>query len=216
MDVYGQMISVIDRMPSDNEIYSDDNHFFLFDDMAYSGLQLYGNAGSTRNKNVYIVVPYITDIAKKLLKNFELIGHNRTDIIPCLKTALETWSIELDITQGFQGFQGFQYQPNITAIYFDHKIADSLSTLQKFYMYGTYPIGKKTQCILTSMVKGCPIPDTQYLNEKYYPSLCQRNVDDLNEYQNACPKTFYKSIEWTFRYEKLDKTKTILQIFKSV
>jgi hypothetical protein len=104
-------------------------------------------------------------------------------------------------------------QDNIL-IYFDHKLADSVSTLYKFLRFGTYPIIKdynekdpNSVCKYESIIKGC----SPY---KVPIDLCRakKNEFSLNS-EHACPIDFYKKIDYTFNGTKLDEYKNIMQIY---
>jgi hypothetical protein len=95
-------------------------------------------------------------------------------------------------------------------IYFDHKIADDLSVLQKFLLFGSY---NSKRCTLTSLINNCPvifenIPRNikQEICETYIPDF---NTEKYNQY--ICIKTFYKTIDYVDNNrEKIDKSQSII------
>jgi hypothetical protein len=93
-------------------------------------------------------------------------------------------------------------------IYFDHKIADSLSTLQKFILFGSYP---SESCKLTSMLNNCTIRD----NAEFNKEICKSNITDLNDEKYntyICIKTFYKAINYeSLQNDILDKSLTLVE-----
>lgn len=87
----------------------------------------------------------------------------------------------------------FQYHTNISAIYFDHKIADAISTFNKIYLLApVFGCGNLRQSLC--FIDGCQtkeIPPDMNIYDVYM------NLEDLLK-SKACPPTFYKSIKYTF------------------
>lgn len=87
----------------------------------------------------------------------------------------------------------FQYHSNIAAIYFDHKIADAISTFNKIYLLApVFGCGnlKKSVCF----IDGCDkrkLPDEVNIYDIYV------NIEDVLPRGAICPSTFYKSIKYT-------------------
>lgn len=87
----------------------------------------------------------------------------------------------------------FQYHSNIAAIYFDHKIADAISTFNKIYLLApVFGCGnlKKSICF----IDGCDkrkLPDEVNIYDIYV------NIEDVLPRGAICPSTFYKSIKYT-------------------
>ena len=92
----------------------------------------------------------------------------------------------------------FQYHSNIAAIYFDHKIADAISTFNKVYLLApVFGCGnlRKSVCFIDGCIGKCNskgnIPDSVNIYDVYI------NVEDILSKSDVCPGTFYKSIRYT-------------------
>jgi hypothetical protein len=87
----------------------------------------------------------------------------------------------------------FQYHSNITAIYFDHKIADAISTFNKIYLLApVFGCGnlKKSVCFIDGCEKR-KLPNEVNIYDIYV------NIEDVLPRGAICPSTFYKSIKYT-------------------
>lgn len=87
----------------------------------------------------------------------------------------------------------FQYHSNIAAIYFDHKIADAISTFNKVYLLApVFGCGnlKKSVCFIDGCEKR-KLPDEVNIYDVYV------NIEDVLPRGAICPSTFYKSIKYT-------------------
>lgn len=86
----------------------------------------------------------------------------------------------------------FQYHSNIAAIYFDHKIADAISTFNKIYLLApVFGCGnlKKSVCFIDGCEKR-KLPDEVNIYDIYV------NIEDVLPRGAICPSTFYKSIKY--------------------
>ena len=105
-----------------------------------------------------------------------------------------------------------------TLIYFDHKLADEVSTFQKVLYFGSYPINtnenspyvsysakkKLPACEHESLIQGCSIP-SKVLDSmaESHDNACRDYIQYGSKQWNInqrviCPKTFYKGISYTF------------------
>lgn len=116
-------------------------------------------------------------------------------------------------------------------IYFDHKMADSYSTIQQFLVYprifNGYIYEYKAQVnykdpnfyntyfshMNSVKCKLCYEPDKPITDSVYYwiinnceniEGATDNYIDDLNEINKACPKTFYKEIEFKFNNKPIE------------
>jgi hypothetical protein len=96
--------------------------------------------------------------------------------------------------------KGFYCRKTHTLTYFDHKLADGLSTMNIFLRFGTYPINEQQECLIESVINNCGV-------YQLTPNLCDSSKTITDE--DSCPKTFYKTIEYTFNGQTLNKIKTI-------
>lgn len=202
----------------------------FFDDVSYSGLQIddtirlnYFN--TFPNFTLYLTVPFISNNAKFIIasnKNFIKFWSNSV-IISDLRTEFLNGINEKDyekyryIYNSFCGFggerePGFQCQYTQIPIYFDHKIADSVSTLNKLLYFGTYPIEESNilqnpytleyyrcqpKCILTSLINNCDSNMCISITGVQKSDYCSKKIIDP-PYNKICPQTFYKFIKYSF------------------
>jgi hypothetical protein len=95
----------------------------------------------------------------------------------------------------------FQYHSNIAAIYFDHKIADAISTFNKVYLLApVFGCGnlRKSVCFIDGCSSKREIPRDMNIYDIYI------NVEDVLVRGNACPPTFYKSIKYTMNGKSIN------------
>lgn len=88
----------------------------------------------------------------------------------------------------------FQYHSNIAAIYFDHKIADAISTFNKVYLMApVFGCGnlRKSVCFIDGCMGKREIPPGMNIYDIYI------NIEDAMPKGSTCPSTFYKSIKYT-------------------
>lgn len=99
-------------------------------------------------------------------------------------------------------YDGFQCEETLIPIYFDHKIADYISTFQKLLNFSTYPIETTKDCVSIcknfSLISNCEmiIPEIfHFSNEK---NLCNTKIQNDIPDDYTCPKTYYKTIKYEF------------------
>ncbi len=215
--------------------------YLFFDDMSYSGTQIaheinhrYTRSSFLRqipipNFEVYITAPFISTTAKARIIDLPFVKYwSSTKIIPTLKEQFLAGLAETDIQRYTEIYNlicdielegnkkyGFQCRSSIIPIYFDHKIADSISTFNKLLYFGTYPIDRSNpscqpRCIITPLINNCSENVNiviKYFEDKNY---CSRELMDIPP-EKTCPPTFYKSIEYSLpsppnpSYEEIKK-----------
>jgi hypothetical protein len=87
------------------------------------------------------------------------------------------------------------YDDKISAIYFSHKLADSVSIFQKIYAFA--PLYDISSFFVTSfnggLIENCD-------SNKYDPKLLIDDVEDIKDCDNPkcyiCPEPFYKTIKY--------------------
>jgi hypothetical protein len=99
----------------------------------------------------------------------------------------------------------FNSEKRRTLVYFDHKLADGVSTMDIFLRFGTYPINENQECKLESVINNCKVYELPQ-------NLCQEALAGIPD-EKSCPKTFYKTIKYTFNGRELDKTQNIETLF---
>lgn len=212
----------------------------LTDDCSYSGRQLdrtkkYIDSFIKKNSNINLLLalPYISSVAKEVLTtdsdnfnvhflqstvNISSFGNIMADkgFYPAVSYFKKNESDELPKEQDYlKNFLGFFPFPPPTPVYFDHKIADNVSTLQWFMVMG--PVFNEN--LLD------PDNATEPLVIKNYPLIkCKDDVKfskfstDLNVDTEknkdgdkfVCPLTFYKSINYTFNSKDIKNVDDLL------
>jgi hypothetical protein len=99
----------------------------------------------------------------------------------------------------------FQYHSDISSIYFDHKIADAVSTFNKVYMLGPlFNCSSENKSI--RFVSNCPddsIPSDISIYS-YYTDVADTSKELM------CPIAFYKKIAYTYNGTTINKLDNIL------
>jgi hypothetical protein len=105
---------------------------------------------------------------------------------------------------------GLQCHDSISLIYFDHKIANSISIFQKFLNFGIYPVNNDDECFYTQLIKNCD-------NKKIFDSgLCKRELIDI-PYKDTCPQIWYKTLIYNIgTTTQYDKTLNICQLINTM
>ena len=141
--------------------------------------------------SVDLIVPYMSILSQTKLRK---IGYVKIPEI-CVVFPVFGQQIEIDrfSTHAVNEFRRtFQYHKDISAIYFDHKIADAVSTFNKIYLLA--PIFnsavKNRGCGFIENCKRETLPDG--FNASDYNLDVEEDIDD------ACPATFYRSIAYTY------------------
>ena len=122
-----------------------------------------------------------------------------------------------NIKKGIWAFRCVEFK---TLVYFDHKLADDVSSFQKILYFGSYPINSNGRnattrkrmpiCEQESLIKGCKIP------ESVKSEMSSKNINACRNYIQlsgskphnlpqsvVCPPTFYKNIQYVVaQYEE--------------
>ena len=156
--------------------------------------------------SVNIIIPFMTSLARKRLHKLHYVKiPHKCEILPIFNQHVNTNNIPRHIINEFK--QTFQYHKEISAVYFDHKIADSVSTFHKIYLLA--PI---FNCVVNNMsmtfIESCPqikIPDNINIYEYYI------NLEKI--VKNTCPPAFYKKIKYTFEGKSIDSNVYVHTLF---
>jgi len=215
----------INIIKKNNNDYDDNSLILHFDDMSYSGTQLYNGLYKDNYEytNYYIFIPYITNSAYNLISekhikflentqiipniiddisnfkcdNYNLYFNNDTEIININQTDIDFFINDLNQTnENSILYKHFFIYNRTTNVIFQHKIADNMSI--PHYLYLTSPI----PYYQNSKRKPCSLLNNCNCNEEY-------NINDIimcNDYGdsdcpidiNVCPITFYKTINYTY------------------
>lgn len=193
------------------------------DDMSYTGSQIYSNFIIRKKGNIiindanidkYILISYLSDVAKQKISTLKNIHFfNSTINVQSYINQLKEKYFESNTAMVNNILKMFEYNPNdpifqigrvacscstkYIPIYFDHKIADELSTFNKILFTGSYPIDKNiinNSCEINPLINGC----TNSVDElsKIFDNPCIESVTLDSEI--PCFPTFYKTILYTF------------------
>ena len=167
------------------------------DDASYSGSQMRGNLFQISNFNfthmdIILAVGYISQEARDLIKN----QFPKTNILTCDATEyFPIFKIDRD-----EMSQLYEYTKLYT-IYFDHKLADTVSIYQLQYGIGLgFGTEFNSKYVPMSLIKGCKNYEG-VTNEKLQlmsSNLYERPVDLQSITPNMCPFPPYKKIMYTF------------------
>jgi hypothetical protein len=219
----------------DDKRLIDNDLIILVDDCVYSGLQMSFTLKNLKNKNklklkIFLLIPFITTggynkiynaiISIPDLKKYCNVYLNKHyNLISPIKDFLTTNEIKL-INKFYGNLQNFNYS---YLIYFDHKLADTASTLTLFYL-GFIP-NKKNQKFFEELFK---IVDydlknnitnnfykkyNNFINSKDFDIIpvinnCQNYTKKLDIWSPKCPYPPYKKGFFDF-IKEIKKNKKI-------
>ena len=119
----------------------------------------------------------------------------------------EALYIKFCIKPSTKEYNAYQCHLEMIPIYFDHKIADGMSTFQKLLYFGVYPTDCTEvndedcarRCSTTPLFKKCIDKNiqTDTIINPGNNTACKNMFTDLND-TYACPSTFYKNIIYNF------------------
>lgn len=218
-----------------------------FDDMSYSGAQINRNLEHDKTKQqyeLYLGVAYIGEKALELIQSQDNVNifKNTIRVLNLYDKIKKLYGnqvrddqlkkdylkfIELIFTKSSftRKINSLTLHEGITNIYFDHKVADTLSTIQQILLFGSYPISsnnredekkKQEECeclpLLYNSNQNCTILDE--FDDEFYKLLCKTTIPELNDemQKKTSPPTFYKSIEYIYNNKIVDKTLNITNI----
>jgi hypothetical protein len=209
----------------DNKILKDNDTIIFIDDCIYSGTQMADTIYFMNNKRklklfFYILVPFISNNGKqKVIYSFNL-KSNRRDYCKIIfsKKSFRPKSLnevldtkEISIIEKY--YSKFQYLSDKYLIYFDHKLADTISTLTLFYM-GIVPNQKNLNVLKQINIK-------DYSHYLYLLDIvpiinkCNKYKFKIDFYSPKCPAPPYKKNFNKFinLYKKdIDKYKSLSNI----
>ena len=188
------------------------------DDMIYSGDQMSTFLPTldlnNPNIDIYLGVAYISkigfhNIINKPCVNFQLFENTEVIDSPLVSFVFENTDDQESkkLKEAYDFFCGESAASSIykkdamtynsfgcsreqSFIYFDHKIADAASIIQKFLYYVIYPVKNSDQCKYTQIINNCNN------KESFKSTYCSEKLNDI-EFQNSCPKTFYKTFQYS-------------------
>jgi hypothetical protein len=159
-----------------------------------------------RKFSVDVIIPYMSILAKTKLLDIPYVKIPKAcKIFPIFNQQINVGTIPVHVLNEYK--QTFQYHKDISAIYFDHKIADVVSTFHRIYLLAPLfncsvqdkSMGFIDHCTRNKMPENIKIYD-------YHIDL-EKLVD------NACPPTFYKGINYTFNKKPVDSEIFVFDLF---
>lgn len=164
-----------------------------------------------RRFSINLLIPFIGSMAMDIvLSNKYIMLPKDIKNFKTFREEINTQDYPQNVLNEFE--QSFQYHTNISAIYFDHKIADAVSTFNKVYLLAPVfncNITNLSSCFIDGCSNDKKIPDHIKIYDTYV------NVEDKLE-GKACPPTFYKSIKYTYNGQIIDCFKNVKKVFNEL
>ncbi len=204
-----------------NNVIFNNAIYIYFDDMSYSGSQVLTNL-SNFNFKIYFFCPYYSIIAAKRIKNINntINFFKTTEFIESFKNQFikdyDYGNIILNEIKNNDIYNNaFQYNNDLIPIYFDHKIADAVSTFQKIILLGTYPVlNEKSKCTITSLIDEC-IDNNKY--DKNYCNNKELDLYQLNRTKNKyCINSYYKTFNYIYKNFEFNKYTNIVEFSENI
>lgn len=155
---------------------------------------------------VDLIIPFMSTLAQASLKKLPWVSIPKDcSIFGTFNQYINVEKFPTYILNEFK--KTFQYHKNISSIYFDHKVADSVSTFHKIYLLAPL-FNCSIQDASIPFIDGCElkqIPEQINIYDFYV---------DLGDKIKTCPPTFYKSIKYTYKKKLLKQNKNLLDIIK--
>ena len=154
--------------------------------------------------SVNLLVPFMSTMAQQVIteRSFVMISRS-AKIFKLFREHVDMSEFNQNVIREFES--SFQYHTNISAIYFDHKIADAVSTFNKVFLLApVFNCGtlRKSVCFIQGCCNARPVDDNINIYDVYI------NMED--HITKACPPTFYKSIVYTNNGVKIKNTESTL------
>jgi hypothetical protein len=147
--------------------------------------------------SISLIVPFMSTLSRDSVLDHPFILISRSaSIFQIFRNHHDVHDINTGIMREFN--DTFQFHNDVSSIYFDHKIADQLSTFNKVYLLApSFNCGKLRTS--TPFIEGCTsranIPKGIDANRPY------TNIE--NEMTDVCPRTFYKDIKYTLNKKSI-------------
>lgn len=177
-------------------------------DNVYKGADEYIKKISLNDFSVDLIIPYMSILAQVRMREFHYVKIPELCIVfPTFAQQVNVEMIPAHIINEFKG--SFQYHKDISAIYFDHKIADAISTFNKIYVLAPlFNCAVKNRRV--GFIDNCnstTIPDNLNIYDYYIDMEAEMG-------SQVCPSTFYKHIKYTFNNVVLKQDAYIYNILK--
>lgn len=169
---------------------------------------------------IHVLVPFMSTNAHNFIttKIPHVVVSPISVIVQMFSTRVDISKIKPAILAEFS--VNFQYHQDINAIYFDHKVADGVSTFNKIYM-----LAPVFNCVADSMpsykfIDNChEVADSNYMSQpadrRAAPDIYNYIMDVEKKYgrsNKVCPRTFYKQIEFRHAGKKIHPSLSIFDL----
>jgi len=200
------------------------------DDMSYTGSQIKSNFLRGKNANLedtnidkYLIIAYLSNSAYTKLSTIKNVHFFKDTVvvnsyIDQLKNKYGDTNPEMvdNVVKMFtsqsnnpfftMGKKACNCNMAYTPIYFDHKIADELSTFNKLLFTGSYPT--TSVCEINPLIHGCN--DIVMLETLFGKNPCTTNYTLDSEV--PCFPSFYKTILYTINGNKINEDENIVAL----
>ena len=151
-------------------------------------------------KSTVVVDSYVNRLKQKY-------GKHRTEMV---NNVLKMFDSKTSDQYFKMGRKACHCNSEYTPIYFDHKIADELSTFHKLLFTGAYPI-KDAHCEITPLIHGCSDIDEL---QRLFKTPCIH--DSTLDSEVPCFPSFYKTISYTIRGDVVNTNENIIDALYAV
>ena len=163
---------------------------------------------SVENFSVDLILPYMSTLAQSRIRSIHYIKIPKDCVVfPIFNQQVDIDRIPNNILNVFKGT--FQYHKDISAIYFDHKIADAVSTFHKIYL-----LAPLFNCAMENMSIGF-IENCKSINIPKNISIYEFHMDLEKSMKKICPSAFYKSIKYTLNGKIVERNCRISDIIEN-
>jgi hypothetical protein len=177
----------------------------------YAGVQIHAKRIvediDIRQFSVDLIIPFMSTIARANLHRIHYVKISaKCKVFPIFSQTRNMDRIPIHILNEFK--RTFQYHKDISAIYFDHKIADSVSTFNKIYLLAPlFNCSVKNKRV--GFIDGCDAKEIPKDIDIYEFHM------DVEKSTNgtSCPPSFYKGILYTMNGKRISMDMQIHMLF---
>jgi hypothetical protein len=198
-----------------------DNHVYVYvDDAVYSGKQFEEAIPKDFEGTIYLLASAISKsypTEKRLFQDMRERGVE-VDIPTNSIRFLDIYQYAYDLDPGYakpweermqDNYDKFQFNHTKHAIYFDHKLADAVSTMQKLLALGVDDIDEEYH--FHPLITNCKPADYRFHDKRIVKS--HEKVNDFDP-DGVCPTAFYKNIDYTWKGHLADRRKHVIDVLK--
>lgn len=202
--------------PQDMKSNVPDRHIHVYvDDAVYSGKQFVNAIPASFSGDIYLLTAAVSgsDETANRLEALELRGNPVKVLLPVSRIRFfsvfeySKYDREWSDRVMYNNYDKFQYRDDVHAIYFDHKLADAVSVMQKVIALGVDDV--KEDYHFHPIIQGCKPTDYRYYDKKIVDS--HEYVSDFDP-DGVCPTAFYKNIDYTLNGNLVSTLLHILDI----